>query len=112
MQDDDEGHRPGRSDPLSRVLDAVYHLDRERVLTYVNAAGEAMLGRAADLMLGRRFFETLPGLRGTVVETYLGARGLVLPSDVLAADVTRFHPACPFGRLRHPAMVCLMRDVR
>jgi diguanylate cyclase (GGDEF)-like protein len=69
VQDDDEGHRPGRSDPLSGVLDAVYHLDRERVLTYVNAAGEAMLGRAADLMLGRRFFETLPGLRGTVVET-------------------------------------------
>ncbi|MFL6098159.1 MAG: PAS domain-containing protein, partial [Blastococcus sp.] len=69
MQDDDEGHRPGRSDPLSGVLDAVYHLDRERVLTYVNAAGEAMLSRAADLMLGRRFFETLPGLRGTVVET-------------------------------------------
>src|SRR3954463_790491 len=68
VQDDDEGLRPGRSDPLSGVPDGVYHLDHDRVLTYVNAAGEAMLGCAADQMLGRPFFGTFPGLRGTVVE--------------------------------------------
>src|SRR3954462_15534647 len=68
VQDDDEGLRPGRSDPLSGVPDGVYHLDLDLVPTYVNVAGEAMLGCAADQMLGRRFFETFPGLGGTVVE--------------------------------------------
>jgi diguanylate cyclase (GGDEF)-like protein/PAS domain S-box-containing protein len=68
VQDDDEGLRPGRSDPLSGVPDGVYHLDRDLVLTYVNAAGEAMLGCAADQMLGRPFFQTFPGISGTVVQ--------------------------------------------
>ena len=52
----------GRVGPTcsSGVPDAVYHLDRDWVLTYVNAAGEAMLGCAAADMLGRPFLETLP----------------------------------------------------
>jgi len=69
----DDGLRLGRVDPLSGVPDAVYHLDRERVLTYVNAPGEAMMGCAAADMLGRPFFETFPGLRGTVVEKTFAA---------------------------------------
>src|SRR3954453_7308016 len=68
VRDDDGGLRPGRADPLSGVPDGVYHLDRNWVLTYVNAAGEAMLGCAAAGMLGRPFFETFPGLRGTAIE--------------------------------------------
>ena len=68
MQDHDEGLRPGRSDPLSGVPDAVFHLDRARVLTYVNTAGEALMGCAAGDMLGRPFFETFPNLQGTAIE--------------------------------------------
>jgi diguanylate cyclase (GGDEF)-like protein/PAS domain S-box-containing protein len=68
VQDDDEGLRQGRADPLSGVPDAVYHLDRSWVLTYVNAAGEAVLGCAAADMLGRPFLDTFPDLRGTAIE--------------------------------------------
>jgi diguanylate cyclase (GGDEF)-like protein/PAS domain S-box-containing protein len=68
VQDGDEGLRQGRPDPLSGVPDAVYHLDRSWVLTYVNAAGEAATGCAAADMLGRRFLEVFPNLRGTAVE--------------------------------------------
>ena len=68
VQDDDEELRPGRSDPLSDVPDAVYHLDRDWVVTYVNASGEAMLGCSSAEMLRRPFFETFPNMRGTAVE--------------------------------------------
>jgi hypothetical protein len=49
--------------------------------------------------------------KGTLVETYLAARGLSLGHEVIRADALRFHPACPFGADRHPAMVALMRDI-
>lgn len=51
------------------------------------------------------------GPHRTPVETYLTQeRGLKLPPE--AAGVTlRYHPACPFGRGRTPAMVALVRDV-
>ena len=49
---------------------------------------------------------------GTAVERYLAGRGLHLDERVIAADVLRFHPACPFGTSRLPTMVALMRNVR
>ncbi|WP_245161166.1 EAL domain-containing protein [Blastococcus sp. CT_GayMR16] len=73
MRAGDDGLRQGRTDPLSGVPDAVYHLDRDRVLTYVNTAGEAMMGCSASEMLQRPFFATFPGLRGTTVEKTFGA---------------------------------------
>jgi putative DNA primase/helicase len=48
---------------------------------------------------------------GTPVESYLARRGLTLP-DEGAGEAIRFHPACPFGVVRVPAMVALVRDVR
>lgn len=48
---------------------------------------------------------------GTLVTTYLAARGIKLLDHVVAADSLRFHSACPFGRERHPAMLAIMRDV-
>jgi diguanylate cyclase (GGDEF)-like protein len=58
---------------MSGVPDAVYHLDRDWVLTYVNAAGEALLGRSASDMLRQNFLDSFPGLRGTIVEDTFGA---------------------------------------
>lgn len=43
---------------------------------------------------------------GTLVETYLKNRGLAL----IECPDLRFHPECPRGRDRVPAMVALMRD--
>jgi diguanylate cyclase (GGDEF)-like protein/PAS domain S-box-containing protein len=65
VQDDDEGLRPGRSDPLSGVPDAVFHLDRDWGITYVNPAAESLLGRSADVMLRKHALDAVPGLRGT-----------------------------------------------
>lgn len=49
--------------------------------------------------------------RGTIVETYLARRGLVLPND-LAGRVVRFHPNCTFGQgARHPCMVTAFRSI-
>jgi phage/plasmid primase-like uncharacterized protein len=48
--------------------------------------------------------------RGTIVEAYLRSRGLDLP-DEAAGDAIRFHPHCPFGEARHPAMICLVRNI-
>ena len=51
------------------------------------------------------------GPHRTPVETYLTEEpGLKLPPE--AAGVTlRYHPSCPFGRERTPAMVALVRDI-
>lgn len=43
---------------------------------------------------------------GTPAETYLTSRGLALPDDA----PLRFHPACPRGAERLPAMLALMSD--
>jgi putative DNA primase/helicase len=48
--------------------------------------------------------------RGSLVETYLKSRRLDLPDDT-ATEVIRFHPDCPCGRDRFPAMVCLVRNI-
>jgi putative DNA primase/helicase len=45
----------------------------------------------------------------TPVETYLSARRCELPPS--AGWVLRFHPQCPFGSHRFPAMIALVRDV-
>lgn len=49
---------------------------------------------------------------GTLVQSYLHSRGLVLPEEV-AGEVLRFHARCPFGvGAFAPAMVAALRCVR
>ena len=43
---------------------------------------------------------------GTLVETYLESRGCGLPPSGI-----RFHPNCPFGKYRFPAMLGLMQHI-
>ena len=45
-------------------------------------------------------------MSGTLAETYLRSRGLAWPERA----PLRFHPACPRGKERLPAMVALMTD--
>jgi hypothetical protein len=49
--------------------------------------------------------------RDTLVEKYLASRRLELPQKA-AGEVIRFHPACPFGAERFPALICLVRNIR
>ena len=51
--------------------------------------------------------------KGTLVETYLASRGLGLPSGLIGGTghSLRFHPECPRGEARLPAMLGLMRGI-
>lgn len=57
-------------------------------------------------------FHDSVAITGTLAESYLRYRGIVLSSFTLAADALRFHPRCPFGNYLFPAMVALCRDVK
>jgi putative DNA primase/helicase len=46
---------------------------------------------------------------GTLLEPYLNSRRCTL-EGILGSDVIRFHPDCPFGTLRVPAMLALITD--
>jgi putative DNA primase/helicase len=50
-------------------------------------------------------------IRGSIAEHYLNSRSLVLDDYSDRCRVLRFHPCCPFGPDRAPAMIALMRDV-
>jgi hypothetical protein len=51
------------------------------------------------------WIESVPA-RGSIVEKYLASRGLLLPRS----DALRFHPQCPCGKDRLPAMVAQMTN--
>jgi hypothetical protein len=54
--------------------------------------------------LARRIWREAIPAAGTLAEAYLASRGLVLP----VGAPLRFHPACPRGADRLPAMIALM----
>jgi DNA polymerase family A/Toprim domain/CHC2 zinc finger len=61
-----------------------------------------------------RLWDEAEEIKGTPAERYLMAwrkiKVAALPDDVDAA--LRFHPRCPFKRVRHPCLLALMRDLR
>jgi hypothetical protein len=48
-------------------------------------------------------------IAGTIGETYLRSRGLLLPER--ASKARRFHPSCRFGADRQPALVAQFRSI-
>ena len=58
------------------------------------------------LSLARTIWSESVPARGTIVETYLRARGVTLPPRA----PIRFHPACPRAAERVPAMLALMTN--
>ena len=80
------------------------------------AVGQSALPESANADVAKRTARALAiwnesqHPRGTLVQTYLEQRGLILPGETAAA--IRFHPACPFKAGRIPAMVSLVRDVQ
>jgi hypothetical protein len=61
--------------------------------------------------LALRIWREAVNPRETLVEAYLKSRGLDLP-DEAANEAIRFHPHCPFGGERLPAMIALVRNIR
>ena len=64
--------------------------------------------RARKIELARRVWCESVDPRGTIVESYLRARGVILPDQ----PVIRFHPHCPRAGGALPAMICRMDDPR
>jgi putative DNA primase/helicase len=48
-------------------------------------------------------------LLGSLAEQYLAGRGIRVPDEAL--EVLGFHPYCPFGGRRAPALVALIQDI-
>jgi hypothetical protein len=59
----------------------------------------------------RRIWRESVDIFGTIAEIYLASRLLILDPAEDWHRVLRFHPACPFGQERAPAMIALMRDI-
>ena len=59
----------------------------------------------------RTIWREATDIRGTIAEAYLVSRGLFLDKDEDWHRLLRFHPSCPFGQERAPAMIALMRDI-
>jgi putative DNA primase/helicase len=69
------------------------------------ASSSAGMDRFRKIELARSIYEESIPTPGTQVDLYLVGRCLSAP------DVLRFHPACLFGKHRHPAMVAPMVDI-
>jgi hypothetical protein len=48
----------------------------------------------------------------TIVIRYLAKRRILDQALAIDTTVLRFHPLCPFGAVRYPCLLALMRDVR
>jgi hypothetical protein len=82
--------------------------------TSSSTSGDKGLDDSVRVAAALRIWNEAIDPRGTLVETYLVARGLTLPDECAGAAI-RFHPSCPFriegcGIVRLPAMIALMRD--
>jgi PAS domain S-box-containing protein len=62
----DGGARPERvTAPIERMTDGFLELDTDWEVTYLNGAGEEVLGVDAEAVVGRSLWAALPGLEGT-----------------------------------------------
>jgi len=66
--------------------------------------------QASNIALALRIWAEARDPRGTLVETYLRGRKLVLP-DHVCGETLRFHPALTFDGARAPGIVALFRDI-
>jgi putative DNA primase/helicase len=94
------------------------HAHVKQLLATVSKGGMLALGgqeseseseRAARFARAMALWDQAHAPEGGLVESYLKARSCELPPN--AGSVLRFHPECPFGADRFPAMIALMRDV-
>jgi len=85
----------------------------QRDLSRVVRAKRVIIDRdsQARTILARKLWADAKDAKGSRVESYLTARGLMLAALSDVDRTIRFHPNCPRGRERQPAMICAMRDV-
>jgi PAS domain S-box-containing protein len=88
---------------LETVPDAVVNLDSQWHFLYVNAAAERALGRERSTLLGRLFWDEIPGAQGTPIEKELRR---ALDEHTTGEFQARFEG---FGRL-YQVLTCPCQD--
>ena len=85
----------------------------KRDLSQVISAKRVIVDHDSQMrtMLARKLWADAKDAWGSRVESYLLSRGLTLVALSDVDRTIRFHPNCPRGRDRQPAMICAMRDV-
>jgi putative DNA primase/helicase len=66
---------------------------------------------AARITAAREIWDQAVPAKETIVETYLLSRNCKSTVALDPGGALRFHPACPFGSFRSPALLALMRDI-
>lgn len=75
-----------------------------------NAEAQDLAKRAQMVRAAVRTWRGAGDPREELCERYFRARGITCGADI-AGSVLRFHPVCPFGETRVPAIVACMRDL-
>lgn len=113
------GGRGGGAIDLMRFLDGCSFIDAVEALTGLSGGHDCKSGHhrrsrstvynddADNHDRASAIWRQARAPEGTPVEKYLKRRGLSLPSS----EVIRYHPACPFGGRKVPAMVALVRNI-
>lgn len=93
--------RPGRETPGYDLIDSNEYSRR------CNPDNQPLQAPMSDYAL--RIWKESEDAHGTLAEKYLHGRDLVLP-PFGSTQVIRYHPACPHGKARRPALIALFRD--
>lgn len=112
-----EEWRPTRQD-VAQPIDFIQRMEaraRKSGGSATEPASNPDPGNDRLFPVAMRMWDEAINIKGSLAETYLNARGLWLPSVVVAAGQLRFHPSCAFklkdgARLNAPAMLALMTD--
>ncbi len=67
------------------------------------------LDESARISRALEIWSEVQPLRGSLAEQYLEHRGVSVPDNSL--EVIGFHPNCPFGRRKAPALLGLIQDI-
>lgn len=105
-------HEAGQGGGTLSLVQMMLRLDKAGALAWLrdrrllDAAEPAREPASTTIDLARRLWAEAVPAASSPVAAYLASRGLTPPPDA----PLRFHPACPRGRERWPAMVALMSD--
>lgn len=82
-------------------------------ISTIESTGElkADQGRTERVRAALRIWNESVAPHGTLLTKYLAARRCPLTAQLVDGSALRFHPQCPFGANRLPAMLALIRDI-
>jgi putative DNA primase/helicase len=92
-------------DYVARALGIQEWRPGDRPLPPSRSVVSPQVDRSRNIDLARAILDQSVPATGTLAERYLADRGLTF------LDALRFHPSCPFGQERLPAMIAAMVDI-